>query len=113
MTASPVRVDAGVEADVRAVVAGDDGAGVVAQVDGLGWWLLAWYGGVGLNLDPLEAVLRVARRAAPGDASWYLLVPHPWILTEGYGYTTVRLERGSVVKSGRIQGHARDCGRNR
>jgi hypothetical protein len=69
MTASPVRVDACVEADVGAVVAGDDGARVVAQVDGLGAWLLSLeLVEVRLDLDLLEAVLRVARRPAADDA---------------------------------------------
>src|SRR5918998_3226130 len=45
MRASPVRVDAGVEADVGAVVGGDYGAGVVAQVDGLGSWYVRGLGG--------------------------------------------------------------------
>src|ERR671917_2301721 len=40
MTASPVRVDARVEADVGAVVAGDDGARVITQVNGLRTWFV-------------------------------------------------------------------------
>jgi hypothetical protein len=113
MTASPVRVDAGVEADVRAVVARDDGTGMVTEVDGLGGWLLAGFSGVGIHRDPLEAVLRVARSTAAGDATGSLLVPHLWILMDGSGYTTARFERASRVKSGRIRSHARKRGRKR
>src|SRR5918992_2093364 len=83
MTASPVRVDARVEADVGAVVAGDDGAGVVPEVDGLGARVAFFeLGGVGLDLDPLEAVLRVAGSPAADDAPpGPLPFSHPPILT--------------------------------
>ena len=65
MAASPVRVDAGVEPDVGAVVAGDDGARSISQVYGLGrCFLRVVLCRVGLYLDPLEAVLRVAGGSA-------------------------------------------------
>jgi hypothetical protein len=41
----------------------------------------------------LEAVLGIARRPAACDASWSLAIPHPWILTDGSGYTTAGLGR--------------------
>src|SRR3712207_5314935 len=70
MTASPVRVDALVEADVGTVVAGDDRTGVVTQVDRLRTRLLhIQLLGIRLDLDPLEAVLGIARRPATDDAS--------------------------------------------
>jgi hypothetical protein len=76
MRASPVRVDAGFKADVRAVVARDDGAGSVAQVDGIGGWPVVRGVRVELHRDPLEAVLGFARRPAAWDVSWSLSVPH-------------------------------------
>ena len=98
MRASPVRIYAGVETDVGAVVAGYDGAGVVAQVEGVGGWPLALQGGLRIDLDPLEAVLRVARGAAARDTPWSLSLPHPSILMDGYGYTTARLARLRLQK---------------
>jgi hypothetical protein len=68
MTASPIRVDARVEADVGAVITGDDGTTVIAQVKGLGARFVCFeLAGVQLDLDLLEAVLRVARRPATDD----------------------------------------------
>ena len=70
MTASPVRVDARVEADVGAVVAGNDRTGSVAQVDRLRTRLLGVRPLVlRLDLDPLEAILGITRRPATDDAS--------------------------------------------
>src|SRR5215217_5493066 len=81
MTASPVRVDARVEADVGAVVAGDDGARVIPEVDGLGTRCISFeLAGVRLDLDPLEAVLRVADSTATDDAPPWPLSLHPPIL---------------------------------
>src|SRR3712207_1479166 len=68
MRASSVCIDAGIEADVGAVVGGDDGAGVVAQVDGLRAGFVPGFGWVGLYLDLLEAVLRVGGGAPADDA---------------------------------------------
>jgi len=81
MTASPVRVDACVEADVGAVVAGDDGARVIPEVDGLGTRFVSFeFARVRLDLYPLEAVLRIAGRPATDDAPPWPLTVHPPIL---------------------------------
>src|SRR4028119_1470656 len=80
MRAPPVGVEAGVEADVGAVVGGDDGAGAVTQVDGIGAGFVAGLGGVWLYPDPLEAVLRVGCGAPAGDAPRFVAVAHRRIL---------------------------------
>lgn len=69
MTASPVRVDAGVEADVRTVVAGDDRTGDVTQVDRLRAGLLVRLSGLRLDLYPAETILGIACRLATDDTS--------------------------------------------
>jgi hypothetical protein len=106
MRASPVRVDAGVEADVGAVVRGDDGAGVVAQVDGLGAGFVAGFGGVWLYPDLLEAVLRVGGGAPAGDAPRFVAVTHRRILLAAGRLATVFSPLGGSLayKSGRILG---------
>jgi len=69
MSASPVRVDARLEADVRALAASDDGAGVISQVDGSGArFVVSDLVEIWLDLDLLEAVLWVARSPATDDA---------------------------------------------
>jgi hypothetical protein len=104
MTTSPVRVDAGVEADVGAAVRGDDGAGVVAQVDGLGAGLVLRFGGVRLHPDLREAVLRVGGGAPAGDAPRSVAVRHRRILPAAGRLTTAfSSPNGSwASKSGRI-----------
>lgn len=78
MTASPVRVDARVEADIRASVRRDDGFRSVAIVDCFRLWFLTFFGvevvevgRVCFDFDALEAVLRVARRSASGYVSGF------------------------------------------
>jgi len=67
MGASTVWVYAGVEANVRAVVAGDDRTRVIRDVYSLGPW--TFFRLFGVDLYPLEAVLRVSGGPAPDDAS--------------------------------------------
>ena len=67
VTTSSICIDAGVEADVGARVRGDDGAGVVAQVDGLGAGFGVVFGGVRFYPYLLEAVLRVGGGPAADD----------------------------------------------
>src|SRR5919112_699159 len=83
MAASPVRVDARVEADVGAVVAGDDRTRGVTQVDRLRSRLYSIRPlGLRLDLDPLEAILGIVRRPATDDASSIpLRLLHRLILT--------------------------------
>src|SRR5215210_777260 len=106
MRASSVRVDARLETDVRARVRGDDGAGVVAQVDGLGAVLVAGFGGVGRELELLEAVLRVGGGSPAGDAPRSLALPHRRILPAAGRLATVFSPPGgpSASRSGRILG---------
>ena len=83
MIASAIGIDARVEADVGAVVASHYRARVIAQVNGLGVrFLRVRFAEVRLNLDPLEAVLRVGSRPATDDAPPRPLpLLHPPILT--------------------------------
>jgi hypothetical protein len=66
MTASPVRIDARVESDVGAVVAGDDRTRDVTQVDRLRSRLLGLRTlALRLDLDPLEAILGLPTAPRP------------------------------------------------
>ena len=61
MFTAPIRVDAGAEGDVRAVVVGDDALGAVAQELGRrGRILLRVPVGVPLQRDALKSIGRVA-----------------------------------------------------
>ena len=69
MTASPVGVDAGVEAKIGTIVLGDDRTRSVSQIDGLGSRFFSIRpSGLRLDLDLLEAVFGIARRSTPDDA---------------------------------------------
>jgi len=69
MTASPVGVDADVEAKIGTIVLGDDRTRSVSQIDGLGSRFFSIRpSGLRLDLDLLEAVFRIARRSTPDDA---------------------------------------------
>src|SRR5215210_8151736 len=73
MLASAIGIDARVEPDVRAIVAGDDRTRGVSQEDGSVPRLLVGLRGLRLDLDPLEAIPGIARRPATDDASPILL----------------------------------------
>src|SRR5215204_71437 len=96
MIASAIGIDARVEADVRAVVASHDRARVITQVNGLRVeFLRVHVAGVWLDLDPLEAVLRVGSRPATDDAPPRPLpLLHPPILTAKGTDPTARFLRG-------------------
>src|SRR5262249_19247196 len=65
MFASAIRIDAGVEADVGAIVVGDDGAGVVGEkLRGGGGGFVGWCVGVALVVKEGEAVGGVVGGAA-------------------------------------------------
>ncbi len=86
MRASPVRVYARVEADIGAVVRRYYGSRRVPEIYRLGLRLsvLEFVGlvemvEVRLDFDPLESVLRVARRPTPDDVC-VVRIAHPGIL---------------------------------
>jgi hypothetical protein len=69
MTASPVGVDAGVEAKIGTIVLGDDRTRSVSQIYGLGSRFFSIRPSrLRLDLDHLEAVFGIARRSTPDDA---------------------------------------------
>src|SRR5438552_454502 len=69
MLASPVRVDAGLKANVGAVVVGNNGLAVVAEELCAKQWLV--FGipfGIRLQMNSLETVRRIFRRSTRGNS---------------------------------------------
>ena len=103
MFASTIGVDARIEPDVGAIVAGDDRTRGVSQENRCGPWLLVRLPGLRLDLDALKAILGVARRSATDDAPSILFwLPHQLILNAFYPtyYTfSYRLEYEAESKS--------------